>query len=341
MVATDDVCTTIFAGSPGVGKTALVNAMAGRVIFDSGAKKDAYLTGLTRSLQLHHVSPTEVLGDTPGLDNPKQREEAGRVITEALKRGGRYRIVFVVSLKQGRVSPQDATTIRVILEAVKRNDQQIPFAIIINSVGLKLYERIVQQCDDVLEKTLITYLLGCTTRSTEHFLLLPKEQSLFGKSNVLPPDHMTENVREFLNTVPFSTLAVDKVDDIDTRSFNTILREYATKMSQMAKDEKLMEEMYAQKMEEAQREADARHRTLQADIEKTIEMRRQALRETEEIKQKDMRDTAQAQLAHKESEEEIQRLNEQLEELKRNPPKPQVIQRIVIVKSRRPWYMFW
>ena len=74
---------------------------------------------MTSSLQLFDLEKKVFLGDTPGLSDLEMREKAGREIKAVLSKVGLYRLVFVLTLEAGRVKPDDATTIRLILNALK------------------------------------------------------------------------------------------------------------------------------------------------------------------------------------------------------------------------------
>ena len=55
--------------------------------------------------------------DTPGLADESLRRAAGHAISEGLRKGGTFIVLFFVTQEAGRVNQQDATTMRLVLEA--------------------------------------------------------------------------------------------------------------------------------------------------------------------------------------------------------------------------------
>ena len=103
----------LFIGNPGAGKSTLLNCLANERLFKSG---QSYGEGLTYQLD-EHVHRGIKFMDTPGLADKKLREAAGKAISEALKRGGKYRIVFFVRVEAGRPVNEDITTLKLVLDA--------------------------------------------------------------------------------------------------------------------------------------------------------------------------------------------------------------------------------
>lgn len=77
--------------------------------------------------------------DTPGLSDPELRKEAASNITAALKEGGKFKILFMLTTLSGRVSPEDLTSIKIILDAVPTISEN-QFGIIVNRLGTAEYE---------------------------------------------------------------------------------------------------------------------------------------------------------------------------------------------------------
>ena len=71
--------------------------------------------------------------DTPGLADKELRIAAGEAISQALKAGGKYKILFFVRLESGRPLNEDITTMKLVLDAAPQIGQQ--YGVIIPSVG--------------------------------------------------------------------------------------------------------------------------------------------------------------------------------------------------------------
>ena len=56
--------------------------------------------------------------DTPGLADKKLRKAAGEAISTALKKGGEHKIMFFVTLRNGRPHNEDITTMKVIIQFI-------------------------------------------------------------------------------------------------------------------------------------------------------------------------------------------------------------------------------
>ena len=102
-------------GNPGAGKSTFINALANEVVFPSGINIGQGLT-----YQLNEVADKngyKALMDTPGLADVKLRKQAGEAISQGLRKGGKFVVLFFVTQQDGRVSQEDATTMKLVLQA--------------------------------------------------------------------------------------------------------------------------------------------------------------------------------------------------------------------------------
>jgi GTP-binding protein EngB required for normal cell division len=128
----------LFLGNSGVGKSTLCNAVFQQAVFSSGLSGGF---GMTFQKQEHKYQNALYI-DTPGLSYKQIREKAAKEIEEALKKNSNYKIVFVITLESGRLSPTDLATIETVCEAI-----QVPFeyGLIFNKVTRGVMQSITQE----------------------------------------------------------------------------------------------------------------------------------------------------------------------------------------------------
>ena len=166
-------------------------------------------------------------GDTPGLADTKMRELAAQEIEAALRRNGMYRLVFIVTIEGGRVRPEDAATIRLVTQALKK---PIPFAVVLNKLAADEV-RALGEPENV--KLVLESLLWSCTRKTELVHLIEYETSLSGKNEALCPAIISERLKEFLGSVSFFEIVEENVDNIERDSFDTVCKSIQAEMLKM------------------------------------------------------------------------------------------------------------
>ena len=92
----------IAIGNPGAGKSSILNAIAGKILFKSGVSMGK---GLTYSLQQMSVGNLRYC-DTPGLADVERKKAAGDAIRTSLNMGGPHKIIFFCTQKYVQASPQ-------------------------------------------------------------------------------------------------------------------------------------------------------------------------------------------------------------------------------------------
>ena len=120
----------------GAGKSCLLNSLAGECLFKSGLNLGK---GLTYQLD-EGINENGHFLDTPGLADEELRQKAGKAISDGLRKGGDYKIIFFVTEQRGRVVQQDATTIKLVHEAapeIKTN-----YGIIVNMISKGVLKRL-------------------------------------------------------------------------------------------------------------------------------------------------------------------------------------------------------
>ena len=95
----------IAVGNPGAGKSTFLNSLASEAIFKSGINIGQGLTyQLDKRTNIHGCT----FLDTPGLADEKLRKQAGKAISDGLRKGGKYKVVFFVTQEAGRVNAKAA-----------------------------------------------------------------------------------------------------------------------------------------------------------------------------------------------------------------------------------------
>jgi len=234
----DEKITTLFIGNPGAGKSTLLNSLTGKVIFHSGISLG---TGLTSTLQVYVNDAGDIYIDTPGLSDEEKRKEAAAEIEKALKKGGVYRIFFVVTLESGRIKPDDKATMKLVLEAaaqIKNNS----FSIIVNKVS----PQICQLMKDVQQFTTMRTKLNANLPSqTDKIFYNANDPGLVDADDQLPS--LSAEFSQFVRTAPEIEVAEDQVKPIQWDQFDRMQKDLARMTEALEKNKQLMEE---QKIEE-------------------------------------------------------------------------------------------
>ena len=109
--------------------------MAGDHLFKSGVNIGK---GLTYQLDEKENANGHFM-DTPGLSDKRLRKAAGEAISEGLRKDGDYKVIFFVTQEAGRVNAQDATTMKLVLDAAPEIGQN--YGVVVNKVYQKTMSR--------------------------------------------------------------------------------------------------------------------------------------------------------------------------------------------------------
>jgi len=170
----------LFVGNPGTGKSTLLNALLGTVLFRSGVSDVKLGAGITNYVKwVHHRGV--MYGDTPGLNDQTNKVQAAQQIAEGLKAGGVYRLEFVITLgERYRPLAPDMATMKITLDAI--NKPNLEYGIIVNKVRAKMAKKLKGACMDQLGSQLNSHGSRSTTKRV---LLYLKDEFLEDEDNVL------------------------------------------------------------------------------------------------------------------------------------------------------------
>jgi len=238
----------IAIGNPGAGKSTTLNYLAQEVVFKSGV---AIGSGLTFEFDKRTVNNITYC-DTPGLNDAGKREAAGKAITEALKEGGKTKILFFIGQESGRPKQDDVTTMNLVLKSAPE---------IGNNYGVIL-PKIKKKMTKTFEKldAWTTFLAGlfagleekhreCPVGNVQGVQLI---ESLDDEDNVLAAkgelktleNHPLENF--VFNVLPFIDLTPDQAEDIDTTTFEQKQSEIVELIEKSKSDDAKMKSLQEQ-----------------------------------------------------------------------------------------------
>ena len=168
----------IAIGNPGSGKSSILNAFAGQLLFQSGVSVGS---GLTTQLE-SRASNGNTYIDTPGLADDFNRKAAGEALSKVFLHGGRMKILFILTQQSGRIVLQDIATMKLILESVPEIGRN--YGVIVNKVP----EQVVDQLKNLenIQKFVLGMFLGIRDEFRHNYvLILPTKSKMECNDNVL------------------------------------------------------------------------------------------------------------------------------------------------------------
>eukprot|EP00331_Platyophrya_macrostoma_P024679 CAMPEP_0176437470 /NCGR_PEP_ID=MMETSP0127-20121128/18647_1 /TAXON_ID=938130 /ORGANISM="Platyophrya macrostoma, Strain WH" /LENGTH=368 /DNA_ID=CAMNT_0017821115 /DNA_START=175 /DNA_END=1281 /DNA_ORIENTATION=+ len=266
-------------GNPGAGKSTILNGLIGEVKFKSGYSKNG--SGITSVLQEVMKNGCRYI-DTPGLTDIEMRKRAAQEITAALKKGGRFRIFFMVTCESGRIKSEDATTMKLVLEAAKEIKNN--YSIIVNKASHRVRE------DDL--KVLLAKFNEGLPHPTLNIFANPKDRSIDDVDDKLPTLH--PNLIKFIGTGPPVTILSENVIEIQADEFEKIQAELTKKIQLLEDDREYLlkrvketDEKYAelaQQMAKQKEEADKERERISSYLAEEKQSRQELKEEFDIIK---------------------------------------------------------
>ena len=270
----------LMIGDPGVGKSAILNFLVGKPgCFQSGLAVGRITTRLQEVATAENVTYL----DTPGLDDDEIREQAGKEIESALRRGGDYRIFFVITLEGGRIRAAQKTTMGIVLKAC-RDVPAFQYSVILNKVSagsMKMYQ------DSNKELELRTLLFKDLNPPTSSIFFLPEKPEMADENNVMAD--FGARFREFVQKAPRVAVKPDKVREIDVRKMDELRAEFERTLKQMQLEAKADKEKADRAAKELQDRLAQQQKTIE-DTNRRLEEERRRLEEERRRSEEQRRD---------------------------------------------------
>ena len=105
--------TIIAVGNPGSAKSIFLNALTGKKLFNSEMNEGKHMT---YQLEEKKNGKGQFIV-TNGLVDKEKREAAGKAISNRLRKDGDFKIIFFVDQESGENCSEDATTMKLVLDA--------------------------------------------------------------------------------------------------------------------------------------------------------------------------------------------------------------------------------
>jgi len=226
----------LFVGNPGVGKSTLLNGLAGKAVFHAGV---SYGKGMTQVLSVRKTCGGTLV-DTPGLADAETFKMAAKEIETALKLEKTYKVAFVVTIEAGRVRPDDLYTMQQVLKAAS---QIKDYGIVLNKLPKVVYGRMTAEPMTPeffkVRGVIIAALKGANVPSTDKYLALPYNEDLESVDDELPCPNITAALSNFLNELEGNQISKDKVGEVKyiQEEMNTLKTKYQEELDNLKKQE--------------------------------------------------------------------------------------------------------
>jgi GTP-binding protein EngB required for normal cell division len=216
----------LFVGNPGAGKSTIINALMGEGIACSGTSPGIGLTTCFNSYE--DKKNNRYYLDTPGLADMEIKEKSAKVIENALKQNGLYKIIFILTLESGRVKPEDVATINTVMDAVIISEKR--YTILINKIKPKV-KKMLQNKD---EEKLVRMQLNSGGNKTNSIFFIEYNHELDNEEiDILP---LSIEVKNFLRASPVMRINEDQVTVIKEENLEEKTIEFEKQITNMIKN---------------------------------------------------------------------------------------------------------
>ena len=313
----------IAVGNPGAGKSTLLNSLGGEVLFKSGLNMG---NGLTYKLD-EGINENGHFLDTPGLADEKLRKAAGGAISEGLRMGGQFKVLFFVTEQRGRVVQQDATTMQLVHEAAPEIKSH--YGIIVNMVSKGVLKKLNQT-----EMSFYDFFNAVFAGMADENRCIYSNIFVIGRvddledeeDKVVPPETIIDSngvtLRDFIdNVVPALVIKKENVSEVKIEKF----KEMTNKLEEMATEIKLKDERWKEERRRFEQKRIQDAAESKAKIEALEEIQRKNLEETSKERDRlEAKLEAKLKIQEENSRKKIEEMARQMAELKeetgRKPP---------------------
>ena len=293
-----DGCAIIAIGNPGAGKSTLLNGMAGEFLFKSGV---AIGKGMTYKLDEKQNRKGIYFMDTPGLDDVNLRKQAGEAISKALKKGGKFKLLFVVTTESGRVRSQDISMMRVVLEAAQEIENG--YGIIINKVSMPMMNILSDK------ENMITLLTTMFTNINERnqpapIHSLPLVETLHDLNDVVPDLGVLPDLEKFIVELPTVNLTPEEAADINVEQYDELREKVETEMKELSEDKQRLQ-VEKEKLERKIKEDDEEKRKIRNEHQQVLKDKEITLQRLTELSKNEEEERRRLQQENKKLEREL------------------------------------
>ena len=204
--------------------------------------------------------------DTPGLADTEMRVAAGKAISQVLKEGGLCKVFFVVTEESGRIRPQDAATMRLVLDAAPEIGKK--FGIIVNKCTEKKIKFFFGSEEsgprrENFDKFVASLFHGIESKNRHGniVLLLRRLELEDEEDKVIAANQMKGNaygksigLLKFIDFLPSINLTPGKANDVNTDDIEKIKEQFEKQMALLEKDANAMENQVKQMQEMLEKE---------------------------------------------------------------------------------------
>eukprot|EP01132_Coremiostelium_polycephalum_P009707 gene9707-11921_t len=238
--------TTVFLGNSNAGQSTIFNVFPGRVQSESGISMGGGLTQF--SVEFLSKDGKRYI-DTPSLADPLIRAHAAKNIEAALKKETNYKIVFVVTLPDGRMKKEDIETINSIIESVS---MKFKYSIIFNKIG----ENVAKQMD--LSNNLKLGLSQLKRKPISTFVV-PFIKELNGSKNKLVQDPVIrKSIVQFVERMEANLIMEKQVSPIDFDEKVEQIQNHFSKLLEESNQKRIQAETQIKEEQNKRKIAEAR-----------------------------------------------------------------------------------